>query len=415
MKTATVAASLKSDPFTMGVNYWPRRKAMYWWQDFDEAEVREEFQIIRELGMRSVRIFLLWEDWQPKPDFVDQQALTNLERVCDISAELGLKLNITFFTGLMSGPSWAPEWLLRPAEKPETIRPLISRNRVVNCSFANIYVDPVAIQAEQTLIHAVVDRLKEHPGVGIWNLGNEPDLFVRPPTAADGVEWAKRMAGCIHEIDDQHPVTWGLHAGSLLEDNGLRVHEIFAEMDMAVMHGYSIFTSWLENPLDPNFVPFICSLTQALSGKPVLLEEFGGCTLAPGEPSTYWTWEKYGGNMWRQFMASEEDMADYIEAVLEGLADVGATGAMLWCFADYIPELYDRPPCDAALHERSFGFVRPDGSLKPHAEVVKRFVAREPMIQSSPKNRVELDISPAEYYENPLMHAQQLYKKFITG
>ena len=31
------------DPFILGVNYWPRRKAMYWWPDFDAGEVREEF------------------------------------------------------------------------------------------------------------------------------------------------------------------------------------------------------------------------------------------------------------------------------------------------------------------------------------------------------------------------------------
>ncbi len=48
--------------FTLGVNYWPRRKAMYWWSDFDEGEVREEFSVIRELGMKVVRLFLLWDD-----------------------------------------------------------------------------------------------------------------------------------------------------------------------------------------------------------------------------------------------------------------------------------------------------------------------------------------------------------------
>ena len=35
------------DPFLLGVNYWPRRKAMYWWAEFDAAEVREEFAMIR--------------------------------------------------------------------------------------------------------------------------------------------------------------------------------------------------------------------------------------------------------------------------------------------------------------------------------------------------------------------------------
>ena len=42
--------------FTLGVNYWPRRKAMYWWSDFDAGEVREEFSLIREIGFEPVKI-----------------------------------------------------------------------------------------------------------------------------------------------------------------------------------------------------------------------------------------------------------------------------------------------------------------------------------------------------------------------
>ena len=37
--------------FLTGVNYWPRRKAMYWWSDFDRAEVADEFDIIASLGL----------------------------------------------------------------------------------------------------------------------------------------------------------------------------------------------------------------------------------------------------------------------------------------------------------------------------------------------------------------------------
>ncbi|MGI9586146.1 MAG: hypothetical protein ACR2N7_11210, partial [Acidimicrobiia bacterium] len=57
-------------PFVTGVNYWPRRKAMYWWSDFDRGEVAEEFDIIAGLGMKVVRIFLLWDDWQDTPQTV---------------------------------------------------------------------------------------------------------------------------------------------------------------------------------------------------------------------------------------------------------------------------------------------------------------------------------------------------------
>ncbi len=100
------------EPFLLGVNYWPRAKAMYWWADFDPGEVREEFAMIRALGLGHVRIFLLWESFQPRPDVVDASALRDLRTVADIAAETGLKIEPTFFTGHMSGPNWAPDWLL---------------------------------------------------------------------------------------------------------------------------------------------------------------------------------------------------------------------------------------------------------------------------------------------------------------
>jgi hypothetical protein len=47
---------MNEERFMLGVNYWPRRKAMYWWSDFDAGEVREEFSVIKEIGMDLVRI-----------------------------------------------------------------------------------------------------------------------------------------------------------------------------------------------------------------------------------------------------------------------------------------------------------------------------------------------------------------------
>src|SRR5260370_17787851 len=77
-------------PFTLGVNYWPRRKAMYWWSQFDAGEVRDEFALIRELGLTLVRIFLLWDDFQPAPDQVSRERLAHLPAVADIPAALCL-------------------------------------------------------------------------------------------------------------------------------------------------------------------------------------------------------------------------------------------------------------------------------------------------------------------------------------
>jgi endo-1,4-beta-mannosidase len=85
-----ISGGMMNKPFIMGVNYWPLKKAMYWWSGFDAGEVKEEFAIIHELGLSLIRIFLLWDDFQPAPDEISSSSLTNLISVCDCAEENGL-------------------------------------------------------------------------------------------------------------------------------------------------------------------------------------------------------------------------------------------------------------------------------------------------------------------------------------
>src|SRR5882724_10393073 len=149
------------DLFLLGVNYWPRRKAMYWWADFDEAEVREEFAMIREIGLTHVRIFLLWESFQPQPDRINTQAVGDLRRVCDIAAELGLKVEPTFFTGHMSGPNWAPDWLLsgRPRRRGEREVVSLTRHGPADRGIYDIYTEAFVLEAEERQVRAVCREL----------------------------------------------------------------------------------------------------------------------------------------------------------------------------------------------------------------------------------------------------------------
>jgi len=400
-------------PFILGVNYWPRRKAMYWWSDFEAGEVEEEFAVIQELGLTVVRIFLLWDDFQPTPDGVAPECLKALETVCDIAADHQLGLDITFFTGHMSGPNWSPRWLLDPAVPPMPPGKLVSGGQPVNIGYRNYFTDEIAQSAQRLLLRTVVSTLKDHPGVWMWNLGNEPDLFAIAPDRKTGNEWVRDMTELIKEIDPHHDVTCGLHVASIGSSRVLRIDDTFNIVDVPVMHAYPMYMRALSNPLDPDFVPFTCALTSALCGKPTLMEEFGGCTAPPGEPSQVWEWTGYD-MQFKQFMASEEDFAAYIQAVLPKLVEVGAIGAMIWCYADYAPELYDRPPCKDSWHERFFGLVRPDGSLKPHARVIQEFARTKPMVQPATRT-VKLDVTPDEYYTDPFAHAMRLYQNYISG
>lgn len=405
-----------SEQFVLGVNYWPRRKAMYWWSNFDANEINEEFELIAGLGMNVVRLFLLWDDWQPTPDQVSSERLRDFTTVCDIAAKNGLGLDVTFYTGHMSGPNWSPGWLLDKSAPPPSphVRQVLSAGNVVDSSYRNMFHDEVALGAAELLLRTVVTEFKDHNAIWMWNLGNEPDLFAHPHSAQDGRAWVKRMRDLITDIDSSHDVTCGLHVDSIINDNGLHIDKVFGETDVAVMHGYPMYMPWARHNLDPDFVPYICALTSALCGKPTLAEEWGGCTAPQGQPSQVWEWTAYGKPR-TQFMAGEDEFADYVSAVLPKLQEVGSTGALLWCFADYIEELWDRPPCDpgGAKHERHFGLVRPDGTIKPHAEVIRKFAETKPTVQPATRT-VSLEISPDAFYENPFQNARKLYEEYIN-
>ena len=403
--------------FTLGVNYWPRCKAMYWWSNFDAGEVRAEFAVIKELGLNVVRLFLLWDDFQPDPTMVEKDKLDHLVTVADIAAENGLGLDLTFFTGHMSGPNWSPRWLLGgdlpPAAHQFWLRDVVSAGKLTDKGYRNMFHDEVALNAERLLLKTVVGTLKDHPGIWMWNLGNEPDLFAWPNSSDEGAAWVKEMVGLIKSIDPQHPVTIGLHADGLHRDNGFRIDKAYAHTDVAVMHSYPMYTPWARQPLDPDFVPFTCALTAALCGKPVLMEEFGGCTAQPGEASHVMEWTETNGRLHTQFMASEEDFAEFIGLTLPKLQDSGATGAMIWCYADYTSDLWDRPPCQNSRHERTFGLVRPDGTLKPHAKVIQEFAKTKPQVQPMPEY-ARLKVNADEYYAGPLTYLPDLYQKYLS-
>ncbi len=408
-----------SKPFTLGVNYWPRRKAMYWWNNFDAGEVREEFSVIRELELNVVRLFLLWDDFQPEPGSISKEALARLVTVADIAAKNKLGLDLTFFTGHMSGPNWIPRWLLGGTSHPYQafqgiLRDLVSEGKVTDQGYRNMFHDETALRATRLLLKTVVGTLKDHPGIWMWNLGNEPDLFAWPNSSQDGAAWVREMVGLIKEIDPNHPVTIGLHGAELHIDTGLRVDKVYQHTDVAVMHSYPMYTPWARQPLDPDFVPFTCALTAALAGKPVLMEEFGGCTAPPGHPSYVMKWTETNGRPREQFMASEEDFAEFIRQTLPKLQDCGATGAMIWCYADYIPELWNLPPCDNAQHERFFGLVRPDGSLKPHAKVIRDFALSQPKVKAIP-DYAKFGVDPDEFYKNPIPHLLDFYTQYLKG
>ena len=387
--------------FVLGINYWPRKKAMYWWKEFDPGEVREEFSLIKELNLDVVRIFLLWEDFQPRPDKIDSRVVGHLETVLDIAGELDLWIIPTFFIGHMSGINWLPEWVL--SNKPHERFLTYSNGRLLDRGVKNIYEEPELLKAEELLLETVSSEFDDHPALYAWDISNEIDNVKIPRTPEVGREWLRFVYTTLKE-NSSRPITFGLHQEDIQEDKNFHIRDVAAFNDFLCMHAYSVYTGFTD-PLDSYFVPFACALTRMLGGREVLLEEFGMPTTTG---KTRRITSATGKHLTEHYLINERTAAEWLEKTLIHLYEIGAMGALYWNFSDYDESLWDKPPLDRAIHERFFGLLRSDGSLKPTAFVIKNFKNIYPNLK---RRDIKLHV-PSNYYENPEENLITLYLKF---
>jgi endo-1,4-beta-mannosidase len=349
--------------FLLGINYWPRRSAMYMWQRFDIDEIAEDMERIKELGVEVVRFFLMWEAFQPEPNRMDGGALRRFDALMERIAGAGLKAMPTLFCGHMSGVNWLPAWTLERGTTHGRFR-TIANGTVVDRSIGDFYADPELLRAQTLFAHRVGERAREHPALFAWDLGNEFSNLRTPATPQDAAGWSVRLTEALREASGVG-TTGGMHGEDLEQDRNLRPSSIAAPWAFATMHGYSVYSKFARDRLDTSVVPFLCRLQQSFSGKSVLFSEFGNPECPPGS-------SRVNG-----FACLDEDeMARYARVVFERLHGSGALGAFWWCWADYDPELANLPPFDRAPHELRFGVVRSDGTPKPVAATLAAF-ARE--------------------------------------
>jgi endo-1,4-beta-mannosidase len=390
-----------TDPsvFRLGINYWPAEKAMDWLVDYDPAATRRDLLRARSAGFDSVRVFLRWADIQADEKAIDPGALGNLVDAADAAVDAGVELIVTLFVGHMSGVNWIPGWATGGADGD-------ARFRVVTPGAApgggrtlrNWYSDPGVTAAQERLARCVATALRGHPGVWMWDVGNENSNCTIPPDAKAAEAWLDRITGALRNSDPGRPITAGLHMEDLEDDRRIGPAEVARHCDVVSMHGYPAYTAWADGPADDRLLPFLAHLTRWLAGgADVLFEEFG---LPTGEragtgPST---------------LTGESAAATYTGMALDGLRMAGCSGALLWCFADYDPALHQQPPFDEAPHERSFGLWRSDGSAKP---AVAEVTARVGRFRIAPPTELEwLDISPEEFMADRRRHLARLYQRY---
>ncbi|HMJ19845.1 MAG TPA: hypothetical protein VK478_15780 [Gemmatimonadaceae bacterium] len=385
--------------FELGVNYWPRRSAMYMWRELDIGEVREEMAQIAAIGFDVVRLFTLAQDFLPRPLCVAGDMVANLVSVVRAAKDAGLKIVPTLIVINMSGKFWWPEWMLDAQGRP-----------------GDLFSDPTILRTQAMLVETCARALGGDDSIRAFDLANEIDDAQRPRTRDAGWLWASLLANTIRRVAPGTLIQIGAHLPSLTTANYMRVDDVGEIADEDLMHAYPLYYDGARSFLDPELVPFSCALTAELSGRGrrPLMQEFGLCTAPPGSPGQTIT-DDFLGKPLRQYLASEEEGAAYYHAVLQRLVNTGATGAYAWSYGDYDSRLFDREPLALAVRERTFGLVRADGSEKPAADVFRKFrQRRDAGTLGQPTVPKVLDVSADEYYRAPGKHFARLYQKWVT-
>jgi endo-1,4-beta-mannosidase len=381
---------------------------MGWWSEFDRAEVAADFARIAGSGLDSVRVFLTWEDFQPAPNQVDRVMLERLVTVADLAGELGLALIPTLFMGHMSGVNWIPAWALGGSDRDDRFR-VVSGGRVVEAGLRNWYADPAVADAQALLATEAAAALACHEAVWAWDLGNENSNCVIPPSRAFARSWLARLTSAIRVADDTALVTVGLHMEDLEEDRQLGPRDASAVCDFLSMHGYPIYARWADGPTDEQLLPFLARVTRWLAERrEVLFSEFGLPTYRRGDAA--------GERARRRspmLLIEEDAAAAYTARALESLRCAGCLGAMLWCYSDYDPALWESPPLDLAPHERSFGLWRADGSPKPSVAAVAAFTGADRC--DNPADDTWIDLDRDEFYLDPSAQLHRLYRRYRSG
>jgi endo-1,4-beta-mannosidase len=351
-----------------------------------------------------VRVFLTWEDFQPAPNRVDREMLERLVAVADLAHMSGLALIPTLFTGHMSGVNWIPAWALGGSDGDPRFR-VVSGGRVAQSGLRNWYTDPAVGAAQSLLAAEAAAALAGHDAVWAWDLGNENSNCVIPPTREAARAWLARLTSAIRGANDTALVTVGLHMEDLEDDRQLGPREASEVCNLLSMHAYPIYARWAEGSTDEKLLPFLARITRWLgAGREVLFSELGLPTYRDdvrGEQS---------GCARCSPLVEEDAAAAYTARALEALRRSGCVGAMLWCYSDYDPAIWNSPPLDLAPHERSFGLWRADGSPKPSVAAVTAFVGAERM--DAGEADAWIDIHRDEFLLNPRTQLPRLYRRY---
>ena len=340
--------------FFVGCNYWAKNAGMYMWSQWAPDVVERELAELSKHGVRVMRVFPLWPDFQPltgdcyaggnyrsflqnnKPlqnsAGVDEEMLKRFRFFCDVAQKNDIKLIVGIVTGWMSGRQFVPAVF---EEK-------------------NVLSDPKAVMWQTRFVKYFVKNLKDHPAIAAWDYGNECNCMGANDQAMF-YNWMEHIGSAIRLQDPTRPVVSGMHGLSTCETANEPIRLNAEISDILCTHPYALYVPGCGkepfNTMRVELHPTAESLLyRDLGGKPCFVEEIG--------------------NLGTEY-ASDARSASGLRVTMFSAWANDLKGCLWWCNSDQ--EVLDFPPYSLTACERELGLLRQDYSPKPIMLEMKKF------------------------------------------
>lgn len=354
-----ISKNFESGTFVTGCNYWASHAGIYMWRDWSPETVSADLELMGANRLSMLRIFPLWPDFQPLtamgmhgggkmiylndeplPDTeagragVDDEMMARFRFLADEAEKNGIRLIVGLITGWMSGRMFIPPAL-------ESLNPL---------------TDPLSIKWQVRFVRYFVKRMKDHPAIAAWDLGNECNCLGPVENRDQAWNWTHAIASAIRLEDPARPVVSGMHSLHMDCKRPWRIVDQAELTDILTTHPYPLFTphcnrepfDTLRNTLHATVES--CLYSDLGGGKPCLPEEVG--CLGP-------------------MICSEARAGAHLNSALFSCWAHDLRGLLWWCAFDQDHLKY--PPYEWVALERELGLFRADYSAKPVGRVMRKF------------------------------------------
>lgn len=348
--------------FAVGANYWASHAGTHMWRDWRPDVIEKDFQQLSANGIRVLRVFPLWPDFQPihqiysgggTPKYIgfadgsplpqsgpgsngmSEEQLQHFETLASLAKKYNIKLIVGLITGWMSGQLYVP--------------PALEGKKILT--------DPESLTWQQKFISTFVRRLKNSPAIVAWDFGNECNVMENVENHYQAYVWSSVLSGAIRSEDKTRPVVSGMHSLSASDKAPWRIIDQGATTDLLTTHPYSLWTPYASQDAINSIRTLLHSAAETrlyadISGKPCLTEETG--VMGP-------------------MTAGEKEKSGFARAALFSNWAHDCKGLLWWCGYDQLS--FNYPPYNYASVENELGLIREDRTLKPVINEFKVFSA----------------------------------------